>query len=132
MVDERSNVAPVWMATVRDAVEKFKGASVEEQEVICVSLGEKCAPEAAAMARKLFAARPVEAKPWIRQFPKKPSVAAKPQPKAEPKPKKVGVSGKEPTIGWPKEWPEAPKAPADVRGFERLLYPPGLLGHAVQ
>jgi len=40
MTDERSNVVALWMATVRDAVEKFKNASVEEQEIICVGLGQ--------------------------------------------------------------------------------------------
>jgi hypothetical protein len=30
------------------------------------------------------------------------------------------------------EWPEAPKPPEDATELERLLYPPGLLGHVVQ
>jgi hypothetical protein len=30
------------------------------------------------------------------------------------------------------DWPEAPKPPEDVTGVERLLYPPGLLGHVVE
>jgi len=57
MVDERSNVVPLWMAVVRDAVEKFKAASAEEQDVICVELGQKCGTKAAERkARELFAA----------------------------------------------------------------------------
>ena len=45
------------MGVVRDAVEKFKEASVEEQEVICVGLGQKCGTNAAERkARELFAA----------------------------------------------------------------------------
>src|SRR6516162_4088417 len=65
MTDERSNVVPLWMAVVRDAVEKFKEASIEEQEVICVGLGQKCGTNAAERkARELFAAaRP---KPEVR------------------------------------------------------------------
>jgi hypothetical protein len=38
----------------------------------------------------------------------------------------------EPVIGWPKGWPEAPLPFPEAQGFERLLYPIGLLGHAVQ
>jgi hypothetical protein len=45
---------------------------------------------------------------------------------------KIGHDDKKPVIGWPKHWPEAPNAPVDASAFERLLYPPGLLGHAVQ
>jgi len=57
MVDERSNVVPLWMAVVRDAVEKFKAASAEEQDVICVELGQKCGTKPAERkARELFAA----------------------------------------------------------------------------
>ena len=53
MTDERSNVVPLWMAVVRDAVEKFKAAS----DVICVELGQKCGTKAAERkARELFAA----------------------------------------------------------------------------
>ena len=53
MVDE-PEVGPMWMATVQGAVAKFKGDSAEEQEVICVGLGEEYGPEAAAKARELF------------------------------------------------------------------------------
>ena len=63
MTDERK-IVPLWIGAVEDAVAKFKEASVEEQEIICVGLGQKCAPEAAEMARRLFAAarpKPVEA-----------------------------------------------------------------------
>jgi hypothetical protein len=42
---------------------------------------------------------------------------------------KQGFIDKGPVIGWPKEWPEAPLPPP---GADKLLYPPGLLGHAVQ
>jgi len=54
------------------------------------------------------------------------------KPKEREKPKVRGRVRGEPVIGWPKEWPEAPLPPADATGFERLLYPRGLLGHAVQ
>jgi hypothetical protein len=64
MADERGKVVPLWMAVVEEAVEKFRGASIEEQEVICVGLGEKCrTAEVAKKARELFAAarpKPVE------------------------------------------------------------------------
>jgi len=69
MVDERTNVVPLWMALVRDAVEKFKEASVEEQEVICVGVGQKCGTKAAERkARELFAA--VRPKPELKPEPK--------------------------------------------------------------
>jgi hypothetical protein len=46
--------------------------------------------------------------------------------------KKGRVRG-EPVIGWPREWPEPPSPPAWAQGTpEVLLYPGGLLGHAVQ
>src|SRR6516225_3640140 len=69
MVDVRTNVVPMWMALVRDAVEKFKEASVEEQEVICVGVGQKCGTKAAERkARELFAA--VRPKPELKPEPK--------------------------------------------------------------
>ena len=43
MVDELE-VAPVWMATVQGAVAKFNEASPDEQEVICLRLGENYGP----------------------------------------------------------------------------------------
>lgn len=46
-------------------------------------------------------------------------LAPKPKPKAQAKPK-------------PATWPDAPVPPASAQGFERLTYPRGLLGHAVQ
>src|SRR6516164_8309072 len=55
MVDELE-VAPMWMATVQGAVAKFNEASPDEQEVICLRLGEDYGPEAADKARELFKA----------------------------------------------------------------------------
>ena len=37
-----------------------------------------------------------------------------------------------PITKWLEEWPAAPLPPPDAQGLERLLYPRGLLGHAVQ
>jgi hypothetical protein len=125
MTDERSNVVSLWMATVRDAVAKFGGASVEEQEVIGVGLGEEYGPEAAASARKLFKAerlKIVEAaqpKPWIRQFSKKPAVAAQPVAKPEIK------------VGRRYSWDEV-VVPEGVSEVEALTYVPGLVGQIVE
>ena len=67
MVDE-PKVVPMWMGVVEGAVAKFKGDSAEEQEVICVGLGEEYGLEAAEKARELFKAarsilKPVDAAP---------------------------------------------------------------------
>jgi hypothetical protein len=59
MTDPKAVVIPIWMGMVEDAVAKFKGASVEEQEVICDQLGEK-SKEAGAKARPLFGLARVE------------------------------------------------------------------------
>jgi hypothetical protein len=59
----------------------------------------------------------------------KPQPAPKP---AEPRKTAADIFDKRPTTKWPEEWPAAPLPPSDARGFERLLYPRGLLGHAVQ
>ena len=61
----------------------------------------------------------------------------KPAPRPEEEPKKAavrrrGVLDKEPITEWPSEWPEPPTPPPGAQGFDRLLYPRGLLGHAVQ
>jgi len=56
----------------------------------------------------------------------------KPTPAPEEEPRKAAILDRGPTIRWPKEWPEPPSPPPSAQGYERLLYPPGLLGHAVQ
>jgi hypothetical protein len=71
-------------------------------------------------------------KPFTRR-----NLGSTPKPQPAPKPAEsrkaaVDVLDKRPTTKWPEEWPEAPLPPADAQGFERLLYPRGLLGHAVQ
>jgi hypothetical protein len=48
------------------------------------------------------------------------------------RPAELRKSDKPKDRGWPRHWPEAPLPPANAVGFERLLYPRGLLGHAVQ
>jgi len=56
-----------------------------------------------------------------------------PQPKPAPAPeKKAAILDRSTVTRWPKEWPEPPAPPANAIAYERLLYPPGLLGHAVQ
>jgi len=55
MVDE-PEVGPMWMATVQGAVAKFKEASPEEQEIICLRLEEDYGVEAATKAKDLFKA----------------------------------------------------------------------------
>jgi hypothetical protein len=69
----------------------------------------KAAPEAQAIAEKVKAVMGDE-------------VAEPAPPKAKPK---VAPA---PSVGWP----EAPLPPPDATSEERLLYPPGLLGHVVQ
>src|SRR5262249_34701532 len=87
------------------------------------------------------AAKPAEPKPApkLKQAQDGPSILNTPLSQIKPVPQarqadvgKVGQADKKPVIGWPQEWPEAPKASVGARAFERLLYPPGLLGHAVQ
>jgi len=56
----------------------------------------------------------------------------KPTPAPEEEPRKAAILDRAPTLRWPKEWPEPPSPPPSAQGYERLLYPPGLLGHAVQ
>jgi len=46
-----------------------------------------------------------------------------PAPEPEPEPEEEAARG---------PWPEPPKPPKDASDYERLLYPPGLLGHVVQ
>jgi hypothetical protein len=101
-------------------------------------------PEVKPEQVKPSAPRPSDQPVFTRRF-----GSAQPKPKPEPEPekepkkaaithaskveaKKVGKTGKEPTIGWPEEWPDAPTPPSGVKGYERLLYPLGLLGHATQ
>src|SRR5262249_2538876 len=142
---------PMWLRVVEDAVEEFKSASAEDQELVCVGLGQEYAPEAAAKAREMFAAiRPkvrLEERGglWYYAGTSKRYLGPKPQPakpaiediltsalsKSAPGARQV-PDGKGPVIEWPEGWPEAQKAPAMASAFERLLYPPGLLGHAVQ
>src|SRR5262249_31128855 len=62
MVDE-PQVVPMWMGVVEGAVAKFKGDSAEEQEVICVGLGDEYGLEAAEKARELFKATRAKLKP---------------------------------------------------------------------
>jgi hypothetical protein len=62
----------------------------------------------------------------------------KEEPKKEQSKKDEGDEGDEGEelgqgmLEWPKEWPKAPLPPEGAVGFERLLYPKGLLGHAIQ
>src|SRR6516162_669026 len=62
MVDE-PEVALRWIGVVEGAVAKFEGDSAEEQEVICVKLGEEYGLEAAEKARELFKAARAKLKP---------------------------------------------------------------------
>ena len=62
MVDE-PKVVPMWMGVVEGAVAKFKGDSAEEQEVICVGLGDEYGLEAADKARELFKAERAKLEP---------------------------------------------------------------------
>jgi hypothetical protein len=54
---EKGKVVPMWMGVVEGAVGKFKAASSEEQEIICVGLGDEYGAEAAEKAREMFRAR---------------------------------------------------------------------------
>ena len=93
MVDELE-VAPVWMATVQGAVAKFNEASPDEQEVICLRLGENYEPEAAAKARELFKAERarvfVDAVERIKARPKPAPIKVVRDEEEEPRRKPVG------------------------------------------
>ena len=143
-----------WLTT---AIKALKGASPEQQEATILEL-EKDHPGIGEKARALMAqeaatdlwietgeprpasptARPTVRRPVAAAPKPKPTPQPQPQPQPQPKPtpeeepRKAAVLDKGPTIRWPKEWPEPPLPPPSAQGFERLLYPPGLLGHAVQ
>ena len=93
MVDELE-VAPMWMATVQGAVAKFNEASPDEQEVICLRLGENYGPEAAAKARELFKAERarvfVDAVERIKARPKPAPIKVVRDEEEEPRRKPVG------------------------------------------
>jgi hypothetical protein len=55
----------------------------------------------------------------------------KPQPEPEPQPA-PRLKAKTALFAPSAPWPDAPQPPSDATAAERLLYPPGLLGHVVQ
>jgi hypothetical protein len=120
MTDPKGVVIPIWMSAVEEAVAKFRGASVEEQEVICRRLGEKN-EEAGAKARELFGLAKAGARSWRRDGGYRGAQAAKPklgpvdEPIEEPK---IEKPEPEPKIEEPrreqKNGPEEAKVPAVV------------------
>jgi hypothetical protein len=152
--------AKINEAELLAAIEALRGASPEQQEAAILEL-EEDHPGVGEKARALLAQKAAtelwietgekaEAKPKTGTAPPKQSsakpamkrpVGAAPTPASAPKPKsapksepekKVTIFDRGPTIKWPKEWPEPPLPPPNASAYERLLYPPGLLGHAVQ
>jgi hypothetical protein len=136
-----------------DVVEEERPSSLLPGVQLTAAKQEEVKPNLGQQTRPIEVDKPrigqqPEAKPsWRRDF--KASVEAQrtePRPQEE-KSKKAAVAGSagildmptseirrkgEPVIGWPKEWPEPPPPPLGTQGPERLLYPKGLLGHAVQ
>lgn len=141
MVDERK-VVPIWMGVVEDAIAKFRGASVEEQEVISVELGVKCgSPEAAAKARELFAAA---VKPagvplvqrsgvWYEEGSGRRWLGPKPQPRPKPEPQPTEEEPKKAAVQFKRRygWAEV-VIPKGVGEVEALTYVPGLVGQIVE
>jgi hypothetical protein len=63
----------------------------------------------------------------------KPEAKAKPAAKPEKaKPEQIAVAAPKVKVAPAQGWPEAPQPPANASPEQRLLYPPGLLGHVVQ
>ena len=124
-IDLLKNVSPEQQeATILQLEEEHPGIGNRARALLAI---EKQAAEAIAKLEKASTAkRLVAATP-------KPVLKPTPQPKPAPAPeKKAAILGRSTVTRWPKEWPEPPAPPANAIAYERLLYPPGLLGHAVQ
>jgi hypothetical protein len=151
-----------WRSRVEETFNKLRCADRDAQELACKSIQEEFgSEEAGAKLRELFAADKAKFAAEVENvaFFKKPVVqpnveAPKIEPGPEPRLRRLGEKpqakmeakasapeakpavvkpslfiDKGPVIGWPKEWPDAPLPPP---GADKLLYPPGLLGHATQ
>jgi hypothetical protein len=149
----------IWQDRIEETFDKLRWADKDAQEQACQAIQEEFkSEEAGARLRELFEAEadrmkaasfilpeaqpsvekpkvatPIGAEPKLRRLAAPVVKPAAPEAKpavAKPSPFFDGRKG--PVIGWPKEWPEAPLAPPSATEFEKLLYPPGLLGHSIQ